>query len=404
MNHILFIALRHLFGRRKTVFGYITTGIAIGGIFIGVASLIIVLSVMNGFQKDVKERIVDINSHIVVLKYFNEPIRDYNEVMDSLKGFREILSMTPFIYSKGLVQFENYTDGVVIRGFDIKDEVTRNILRKHLKFGAVPENENELFIGVDLADDIRAHTGDMISVATPFGSTETMGSLLPKITQFKIAGIFDAGMYQYNSELIYIPINKASEIFGLKGAVTGVELRIRDIYKAPEVAAKVEKKLGYPYRTNNWIELNGSLFAALALEKKIMFLILLLVVIVAAFNIITTLIMVVMERTTEIGVLKTLGLSRNEILRIYIYQGVIINLIGTVTGLGAGLTACYFLSKYKFIDLPGQVYLLDKLPVEVQFLDVVFVLLLTVAVAFMATLYPAMKAASMDAVKAIRYE
>ena len=404
MNHTLFIALRHLFGRRKTVFGYITTGIAIGGIFIGVASLIIVLSVMNGFQKDVKERIVDINSHIVVLKYFNEPVRNYMEVMDSLKGFSDIVSMTPFIYSKGLIQFENYADGVVIRGFDINDEPTRAILKKHIKFGEVPKTSNEVFIGVDLAEDIRAHTGDMITVATPFGSTETMGSLIPKLSQFTIAGIFDAGMYQYNSELVYIPIEKASEIFGLNGSVTGVELRIKDIYKAPELAMKIEQRLGYPYRTNNWIELNGSLFAALALEKKIMFLILLLVIIVAAFNIITTLIMIVMERTTEIGVLKTLGLSKHDILRVYMYQGLIINLIGTVTGLAAGLIACYFLSKYKFIDLPGQVYLLDKLPVEVQILDVVFVLVLTIVVAFVATLYPAMKAASMDAVKAIRYE
>jgi len=135
-----------------------------------------------------------------------------------------------------------------------------------------------------------------------------------------------------------------------------------------------------------------------------MFLILLLVIIVAAFNIITTLIMIVMERTTEIGVLKTLGLSKNDILRIYVYQGIIINLIGTLTGLAVGLTACYFLSKYKFIDLPGQVYLLDKLPVEVQIMDVLFVLILTIVVAFIATLYPAIKAASMDAVKAIRYE
>jgi lipoprotein-releasing system permease protein len=404
MNHILFIAIKHLFGRRKTIFGYITTGIAIGGIFIGVASLIIVLSVMNGFQKDVKERIVDINSHVVVLKYFNEPMKEYKDVMDSIRSFKEIVSMTPFIYSKGLVQFENYADGVIIRGFDLNDSSTAEVLRRHLKFGEVPKNQNEVYIGIDLAEDIRAHTGDLITVATPFGSTETMGSLIPKVSQFTIAGIFDAGMYQYNAELIYIPIEKASEILGLSGSVTGVELMIKDIYKAPELAQKIEKRLGYPFRTNNWIELNGSLFAALALEKKIMFLILLLVVIVAEFNIITTLIMIVMERTTEIGVLKTLGLAQRDILKIYLYQGFIINFIGTVTGLAAGLTACFLLSKYKFIDLPGQVYLLDKLPVDVQFWDVIFVLALTVVVSFVATLYPAMKAASMDAVKAIRYE
>jgi len=404
MNHILFIALRHLFGRRKNVFGYITTAISIGGIFIGAAALLIVLSVMNGFQKDVKERIVDINSHIVVIKYFNEPVKNYKEIIDSLRGMNQIVAMSPFIYSKGIVQFENYAEGIVIRGIDIADSAEKANIGKHIKFGRFPEKEDEVMIGVDLAEALRAHTDDVINIATPFGSTETMGALMPKVTGFKISGIFDAGLYQYNAELVYIPIKKASEIFGLRGGVTGVEMRIKNIYDAPKLAEKIEKKLGYPYRTNNWVELNSSLFAALALEKKIMFLILLLVVIVAAFNIITTLIMTVMEKTNEIGVLKTLGLSTSEILRVFIYQGMIINFLGTLSGILAGLAACFFLSKYKFIDLPGSVYLLDKLPVEVQAGDVVFVIALTLSVSFIATLYPSIKAAKMNPVRAIRYE
>ncbi|MEO0234228.1 MAG: lipoprotein-releasing ABC transporter permease subunit [candidate division WOR-3 bacterium] len=404
MNYSFFIALKHLFGARKTFFGYIVTAIAIGGVFIGVAALIVVLSVMNGFQKDVKERIIDVNSHIIVLKYFNEPIENYKEIKDSLKVFDDIVSITPFIYSKGLIQFENWTNGIIIRGFCLEDSVTYKIFKKHLKFGRFPEKDDELILGVDLAEELRVHTGDVVRIATPFGSTETFGSLIPKISEFTITGIFDAGMYQYNAELVYIPLKKASEIFGLKGKVTGLELRIKDIYNAPKVAKKIEKKLGYPYRTNNWIDLNGSLFAALALEKKIMFLLLLLVVIVAAFNIITTLIMVVMEKTTEIGVLKTLGLSEKDILRIYIYQGLIINIIGTISGLILGLFLCFLLSKYKFIDLPGEVYLLDKLPVDVQFWDVIFVLILTSVVSLVSTLYPAYKASKMDPVKAIKYE
>lgn len=404
MNYFLYISLKHLFGTRKTFFGYIVTAISIGGIFIGVAALIVVLSVMNGFQKDVKERIVDVNSHIIVLKYFNEPIKEYREIMDSLKEFKDIVSMTPFIYSKGLIQFENFTNGVVIRGFSIDDSVTYSIMKRHLKFGRFPENENEILIGVDLAEELRVHTLDNVKIATPFGSTETFGSLIPKITEFTVSGIFDAGMYQYNSELVYIPLNKASSIFGLNGKVTGIEIRVKDIYQASKIAKIIEKKLGYPYRTNNWIELNASLFAALALEKKIMFLLLLLVIIVAAFNIVTTLIMVVMEKTTQIGVLKTLGLSEKDILKIYIYQGLIINTLGTMLGLIVGLFLCFLLSKYKFIDLPGGVYLLDKLPVNVQWLDIILVVILTTVVSLFSTLYPAFKAAKMDPVKAIRYE
>lgn len=404
MNHILFIALRHLFGRRKNVFGYITTAISIGGIFIGAAALLIVLSVMNGFQKDVKERIVDINSHIVVLKYFNESITDWKSIEDSLKGMKEIVSMSPFIYSKGLIQYENYADGIVIRGIDISDSAEKANLSKHIKFGRFPEKEDEVLLGVDLAEALRVHTDDTVNIATPFGSTETMGALMPRVTSFRVAGVFDAGLYQYNAELVYIPLERASAIFGLRGGVTGIEMRIKNIYDAPKIAGRIEERLGYPYRTNNWIELNSSLFAALALEKKIMFLILLLVVIVAAFNIITTLIMTVMEKTNEIGVLKALGLSTAEILRVFIYQGMIINVLGTLSGIAAGLTACFFLSKYKFIDLPGSVYLLDKLPVEVQGGDILFVLVLTLVVSFIATLYPSIKAARMNPVGAIRYE
>ncbi|MCK4523981.1 ABC transporter permease, partial [candidate division WOR-3 bacterium] len=239
---------------------------------------------------------------------------------------------------------------------------------------------------------------------TPFGSTETMGDLIPQISKFEVSAIFDAGMYQYNSELVYIPLKKASKILGLNGGVSGIEIRIHDIYAAQQISMKIEEKLGYPFRTNNWIDLNSSLFAALALEKKLMFILLLLIIIVAAFNIITTLIMIVMEKTTEIGVLKALGLSDFNILKIFLYQGFIINIIGTVLGVIIGLVACFLLSKYQFINIPGNVYLLDNLPVHVKVLDVMFTVLISNALSFIATLYPALKAAKMNPVEAIRYE
>lgn len=406
MNYTFFIAIKHLFGRRKNIFGYITTAISIGGMLIGVAALIIVLSVMNGFQKDVKERIVDINAHIVVLKYFNDPIETEKipEIMDSLNTIKQIVSSTPFIYSKGLIKSKNYTNGIVIRGFDENDSAEVKILSKHIKFGNIPENNKQIMIGIDLAEAIRAHTGDTVYIATPFGSTETMGDLIPQISRFEVSAIFDAGMYQYNSELVYVPILKASKILGLNGGVSGIEIRIHDIYAAQQISMKIEEKLGYPFRTNNWIDLNSSLFAALALEKKLMFILLLLIIIVAAFNIITTLIMIVMEKTTEIGVLKALGLSDFNILKIFLYQGFIINIIGTVLGVIIGLIACFLLSKYQFINIPGNVYLLDNLPVHVKTLDVMFTVLISNALSFIATLYPALKAAKMNPVEAIRYE
>lgn len=406
MNYTFFIALKHLFGRRKNVFGYITTAISIGGIFIGVAALIIVLSVMNGFQTDVKERIVDVNAHIVILKYFNDPIGDseIDGIMDSLSAMNEIVSASPFIYSKGLIKSKNYTTAVVIRGFDNGDSTEMATLKKHVKFGNVPQAADQILIGIDMAEGVRAHTGDTVYIATPFGSTETLTDLIPQINEFHVSGIFDAGMYQYNAELVYIPLHTASRILGLEGGVSGIELRINDIYAARKIAGRIEEKLGYPFRTNNWIDLNSSLFAALSLEKKLMFILLLLIIIVAAFNIITTLIMIVMEKTTEIGVLKALGLSHNDVMKVFLYQGLIINIIGTVLGVAVGLVACYFLSKYQFINIPGNVYLLDELPVQVRAMDVLLTIFISNIVSFIATLYPAFKAARMNPVEAIRYE
>ncbi len=406
MNYTFFIALKHLFGRRKNVFGYITTAISIGGIFIGVAALIIVLSVMNGFQTDVKERIVDVNAHIIILKYFNDPIDDeqINYILDSINTMSEVVSASPFIYSKGLIKSKNYTTGMIIRGFDPSDSSEAAILSKHIKFGILPKSSDQIMIGIDMAEAIRAHTDDTVYIATPFGSTETLTDLIPQINSFHVAAIFDAGMYQYNAELVYMPIKTASSILGLKGGVSGIELRIKDIYSAQKIATRIEEKLGYPYRTNNWIDLNSSLFSALALEKKLMFILLLLIIIVAAFNIITTLIMIVMEKTTEIGILKALGLSHNDIMRVFLYQGFIINIIGTILGVIVGLIACYFLSKYQFINIPGNVYLLDELPVQVRAMDVFLTVIISNSVSFIATLYPAFKAARMNPVEAIKYE
>ena len=401
-----FVARRYL-KSRKSLFHSIITIISILGVFIGVAALIIVLSIMNGFQNDLKEKILGINAHIAVLKYFAEPISNYDSLENIVRGVKDVTGVSPFIYTKVMINNENYVDGIVLRGVDSRTLKNVSDIESRLKYGSFDLSDRGLpgiVIGSILADNLRVHTGDEVTVFSTANLTPTPMGYIPEYKKFKVIGIFDAGMYEYDASLAYTSLESAQELVGLKKAVTGIEVRVNNIYKAPRIAKLIEKRLGFPYRTNNWIQMNKSLFAALKLEKIMMFIVLTLIVIVASFNIIGTLILIVSQKTRDIGILKSMGASNKQIMKIFILQGLTIGLLGTSMGVLFGFIISFLLGKYIHIPLPGDVYFISTLPVNMQPGDFVIVGFAAILISFIATLYPAMKASRLDPVRAIRYE
>ncbi len=402
-NFVTFVSRRYLFSRKAGVFQQIITIISITGIVLGVASLLVVMSVMNGLQRDLKDRILGINAHVVVLRYHNAFIPYNKAFIDSVKNLdNEIVSADPFIYTKVMIKKDNYVDGVVLRGYDSK---LTTYIDSMIAYGRGVKDSvmPEVLVGVDIATQMHCHIGDTIYISSPFGSVSTPFGSVPKTIPVMVSGIFESGMYQYDSGLIYVSMNTAWKLIDEDSVMTGVELWLKEPYKAQKVAKKIEEKLGYPYRTNNWIELNSALFSALKMEKTVMFVILTLIILVAAFNIIITLVMLVMRKTREIGILRAMGSSKREIMYIFITDGVLIGIVGTVIGVILSVIISYLLSKYHY-PIPGEAYLLDYLPVRMQIGDYILVSFLSVFTSFIATIYPAFSAANMDPVEAIRYE
>lgn len=409
MSYELYIAKRHFRAKRRTGFISVIGAISLMGVTLGVAALVVVMSVMNGFQSELKNRILGITAHLVVLKFPPSPIGGYSELIGKIRSMPEVVACSPFIYTKSMISRGPMVDGVVLRGVDPALEagvtdVSRNVIAGDYEFTNRPGELPGLVLGVDLADRLGAHVGDTLTVASPMAAKVTPIGLVPRARRFRLAGIFDSGMYEYNSTLAYIGLEQAQEFLGMERTVSGLEVKVRDIYRAGEVGRSIVRVLGPDFRTNDWMHLNWNLFSALKLEKVVMFLILALVVTVAAFNIVSSLIMTVMEKVREIGVLKSVGATSGGVMRIFVIQGLMTGAAGTALGLLLGLGACLLLQRYQFIKLPADVYFIDRLPVQMQGGDFLMVAVAAMAITLLATLYPSWKAARLDPVEAIRYE
>jgi lipoprotein-releasing system permease protein len=416
MRYEWFIGLRYLKAKRKQTFISIITVISIVGVTVGVMTLIVVLAVMSGFEKTLKEKILGTQAHLVLLKASQEGMDHYEEVLKKVQEVKGVISAAPFIFNQVMLSSESNVSGVVIKGID-PDRVGKvTELAHNMKAGSLQDlkggsEPSGTILGVELAKHLGVSLNDAIQVISPLGTMTPMG-MMPKMKRFRVVGIFYSGMYEYDNTMAYVSLESAQRFFGMGNRVTGIEIKTNDIYKVKEIGKEIRQKLGFPFWTKDWMEMNRNLFSALKLEKIAMFIILVLIVLVAAFNIISTLIMVVMEKHKDIAILKSMGSPSKGILKIFVIEGGVIGVVGTILGTILGLGAAFNLEKitgfvenlFGFKILSSDVYYIDKLPSQVNPTDVVMIVVTAILISLLATLYPAWRASKLDPAEALRYE
>jgi len=411
----LFIGLRYLRAKRRRRTVSLNTFISIGGVTLGVAALIATLAVMTGFKEDLRDKILGTNAHVIITDRMHSSITDYTKVVAEAQKVPHVVAATPFIYNQVLLSSDAGVYGVVLRGIDPLSEPRVTDIKKNIIDGSIEDLERKnpsksdkdklplpgIIIGKELAGRLGLLVGDKLNVMSPVGTMGPLG-IIPKIRRFQVAGVFDAGMYEYDSTLAYVSLTAAQDFFNMGDVASGVEVKVDDIFIADQVATEIDGKLGFPYGARDWMKLNKNLFSALKLEKIMMFIILVLIILVASFNIVSTLTMIVVEKNREIAILKAMGATRKEVMRIFMVDGLIIGLIGTIIGIPLGYVACEILQR--FYTLPSDIYYISHLPVKIRGLDVLLVSLSAVIISFLATLYPSWQAARLNPSEALRYE
>ena len=419
----VFIGLRYLRAKRRNRTISFNTLISITGVTIGVAALIATLGIMTGFKEDLQAKILGTNSHIIVTSKTGENIKDYLSVTERVLSVPDVVAATPFIFKQVLLTTQSGSHGVILRGIDLRREVTVTDIAKNLKAGLLEDLDRlgppspdlsgqgpatepppalpGIIIGRELSLRLGAFLGDRINVVSPVGPITALG-MIPKVRGFRVVGIFESGMFEYDSSLAYVSIHQAQEFFNMGQAVTGIEVKVADIFAADTIARRIEQTLGFPFWARDWMKLNKNLFSALKLEKFMMFVLLVLVVIVAAFNIVSTLAMIVVEKHREIAILKAMGATGRAIMRIFMLDGLVIGLVGTIIGIPLGYAICWAIQTW--FTLPGDVYLLSRIPVNIKTFDVLLVGMSAIVITFLATIYPCLQAAKLDPAEALRYE
>lgn len=416
----LFIGLRYLKAKRKSTFISIISVISTAGVALGVMALIVVLAVMTGFEEHLKEKILGTNAHVVVIRN-GTPMDEYHQVIQRLKAMPEVLAATPFIYNQVMLSSGKNVSGVVLRGIDVPSDRQVTRLSRSIIAGSADTLDPEIsdgaaalpgvLIGKELARHLNIIVGDKINVISPMGNLTPLG-MIPKMKTFRVAGIFNTGMFEYDSTLAYVSLSQAQLFFDLGDTVTGVQLKVRDVYRTGELVRKINQSLGADYFARDWMQMNRNILFALKTEKVVMFVILTLIVLVAAFGIASTMFMVVMEKNRDIAILKSMGATGASIMKIFVMEGFIIGVIGTFLGIISGLLIAFNLEP--IIDViqkvTGQnffskdIYYLDHFPSLVVPSDVILISLTAVLISFLATLYPAWQASRMLPAEALRYE
>jgi lipoprotein-releasing system permease protein len=407
------MAMRYLRARRQEGFISVIAGFSLLGIALGVATLIIVMSVMNGFRAELLGRILGLNGHITV-SAFGAPMTDYAQLTERLRKLPEVVSAAPLIEGQVLATASNgAAGGALVRGLRPEDLKAKTLIANAIKRGSLEQfaGEDVAVIGARMADRFRVTVGDNVTLISPQGNVTAFGTV-PRMRAYKIVAIFDVGMYEYDNTFVYLPLEAAQIFFRLGEGVSGIELMIDNPDRVRDVSFEVHRAIGAQYRVFHWQQANSSFFNALQVERNVMFLILTLIIVVAAFNIISSLIMLVKDKSRDIAILRTMGATRGSVLRIFFLAGASVGVIGTVLGFGLGVL---FTSNIESIrqwlqGLTGKtlfdptIYFLSTMPSKVEPTEVVSVVLMALGLSFLATIYPSWRAARLDPVEALRYE
>jgi lipoprotein-releasing system permease protein len=409
------LARRYLRSRRTSSVASLNTVISTGGVVVGVLALIVVLGVMNGLRNDLRERILVANPHLRVLT-FGAGLRmdDWRAALKVIRKQPGVVAAAPEVISQaGITAGQDYGEGVNLVGFEADTgarsvtSLPQSIQQGDLSFRTTKPNvDGGILLGARLANRLSVYPGDVVTLVpvTQAKVNPALGVAVPRFWRFEVTGLFDTGMFQYDNQFVVVKMEVAQKFTGLGDAVSGIAVRVDDPDRAPQIGEEIERRLGYPYRSLDWQTQNASLFSALQLEKLAMGLIIFFIMVVAAFNIVGTLTMVVADKTREIGILRAMGLTSPAVARVFLLQGAVIGGVGTVVGLALGLTVAYVVDKSGWVRINPAVYFIDHLPVHVEAWDVMVVVLASLAIAVLATVYPSRAAASLTPVDAIRHE
>jgi lipoprotein-releasing system permease protein len=391
-------------------------------------ALIVVIAVMSGFSKDLRDKILGTNSHIVVSNMNQAMVENYNDILKKIRSVEGVTAAAPFIMNQVMLINGDRVSGVVARGIDPDSEGVVSDLGKNMISGTLfdlkvkpnylkniksqrGKKRAGIILGKELSRRMGVGVGDIVSMVSPVSRVTPVG-LIPRMKLFKVVGVFESGMYEYDANLSFILLKSAQKFFSMKNGISGIEIRVANIEQAGNIASIIQKELGFPYLVRDWMRMNRNLFSALKLEKIVMFIILILIIFVAAFNIVSTLFMLVMEKAKEIAILKSMGASCSSIIKIYSYQGLVIGLVGTFLGCAAGFIIVPNLNEIVgFIEVifgieafPSDVYYLDRLPSKIQYMDSLLIIVFSVVICLAASLYPAWRASKIDLADGLRYE
>ncbi len=402
-----FIALRYFKSKKRHKGISINTLISIAGVALGVMTLVTVISVMDGFHEDLRDKILGVNAHIVIQSYEGR-IKDVDLLREEIEKVSGVKASSPFVFGQVMLRHGQRAQGVVIKGIDPDIETETTDVLKRLKEGKVDNLKVDsplpgIIVGSELMRNLGLFYGDEVEMISPISEIGPLG-MIPRMRKFKVTGYFEVGMYEYDSSLGFININEAKRFFNLHDGVSGIEVKTDDIYRAAEIAEEIERRIGPPYYARDWMQMNRNLFSALKLEKIVMFIILTLIILVASFNIISNLIMTVIEKAREIAILRAMGATGRGIMSVFIIHGFIIGFTGTVIGIVSGYITCELLKRYRFISLPPDIYYLSYLPVKINPFDFLIVSLAAILISLLATIYPSYQAARLNPIEPLRYE